>query len=697
MFQVVTGDDVDRQKADAGTMTTGDAMNPYDNTVITADYIKEQVAAGTMRPILYAVAVRRKPEGRQSRPGPLMFRAPSDADHQALGAAKVRLDQMRATWETEGVLPTEAFPPPIPKHHIRPWGFNSWQDFFTDRQLLTHVTFVRLYRELAVRIQRELPPDRAEAVLVLIGLMHGKMLDYNSRHSAWNVNQQTVQHMFESHGFGFKSTFAEKMTPGPLLQWASRQVLKAYRVSAELIEATRPSGVPIDVETTQGNAADLVSVKDRSIACLCIDPPYYENVMYGELADYFYVWHKRTIGSVRPEWFPTVLSDQENEAVANIGRFAQFGDRRTALADADYEAKMTAIFAECGRVLRDDGVLTVMFTHKKSTAWDKLGMALIAAGFTVETSWPVNTEFEYSKHQANLAAASSTVMLVCRKREARGEYARSVYLEDIEADIRQTAVRAYSDFRAAGIDGVDLLLSTYGPTLSVVSRNWPVYASGADEESGRARLLRPEEALAIARAEITRVQRARLIGAPVQFDPLTDFTLTFWDTVRASGTPYDEARRLALAVGLELDQLTKAKIVRKQGGVIRLLEPKERVLSSQSDAAAAGVRATATSFGSLIDALHTVCYVAEEDTLQRARSLMDTAGLTGDRQFKALLQAMVRAVPRSTTVKGGDFDQPLAATLDRLCSAFFPEIEMPPIQEDDLAGAQGDLFMQGDM
>lgn len=96
------------------------------------------------------------------------------------------------------------------------------------------------------------------------------------------------------------------------------------------------------------------------------------------------------------------------------------GRRKKELADLDYETKMTAIFAEAHRVLRVDGVLSVMFTHKRAEAWNTLGMSLLQAGFTIETSWPVNTEFENSLHQANMNSAASTIMLVCRKRDVPG-------------------------------------------------------------------------------------------------------------------------------------------------------------------------------------------------------------------------------------------------------------------------------------
>ena len=198
-------------------------------------------------------------------------------------------------------------------------------------------------------------------------------------------------------------------------------------------------------------------------------------------------------GAIWPDLMPGGLADVKNEAVANVARFADSGRKKKALAVADYEAKMQAIFAECNRVLRDDGVLTVMFTHKRAEAWDTLGMALMQAGFTIETSWPVNTESEQSLHQAKKNSAASTIMLVCRKRGRRRQESHP-YFEDLEADVRSAARDAVERFSAAGISGVDLLLSTYGPALSVVSAQWPVYSSEADE-SGRSRLLRPEEAL----------------------------------------------------------------------------------------------------------------------------------------------------------------------------------------------------------
>jgi putative DNA methylase len=442
------------------------------------------------------------------------------------------------------------------------------------------------------------------------------------------------------------------------------------------------------VVVTQGNAADLASWPPGSVTHVCIDPPYYDNVMYGELSDYFYVWHRRTFGMIRPDLFPADLADLDNEAIANPARFAAMGRRRKELADADYEAKMTAIFAECRRVLRDNGVLTVMFTHKRAEAWNTLGMGLIQAGFVIEASWPVNTEFEFSTHQANLNSASSTIMLVCRKRTSRA-VGGAVFLDDIEADIRAAARNAATAFEHDGIDGVDLLLSTYGPTLSVISRAWPVYSSTPDED-GREQLLRPEQALDLAREEVVRLRRARLVGKASQIDDHTDFVLMAWDIFAARQFPFDTARLLALAVGgLDIDALEQAKTLRKGSGTVTLLQPKDRLRRS-ADSHLPGVHPEAESFGHVIDAVDTALYVGAEDGMPAAKRLIDRLGLTSDAAFLATVQGLVNAIPRAKAK--GQWVVPEAGLLDTFASLYLPSIQFPADEPDMVSVDQHGLF-----
>ena len=118
-----------------------------------------------------------------------------------------------------------------------------------------------------------------------------------------------------------------------------------------------------------------------------MDPPYYNNVQYAELSDYFYIWQKRTLKDLYPELFTRRLTDKNREAVANPAR-----DGSAQAAKVAYERMMREIFAECRRVLKDDGLLTLMFTHKSQDAWETLIRSLIETGWIITASFPVESE-----------------------------------------------------------------------------------------------------------------------------------------------------------------------------------------------------------------------------------------------------------------------------------------------------------------
>ena len=688
-FEIVTGKAIDFDPS-KGTIGGGDATSPWDGLVVSGDYIKEEAQAGRMGSVLYAVAIRKG--------GKRTFRAPVQEDLDAIAYAEEELARLDPEWAAEDVLPREEVPVgnDARPHH---YGMGKWSLMFSPRQRLAHGTFVSELRRLIPEIQSEVEDqERANAILALLAMMQGKALNYNSYLSSWNVPRGVMRSVFDRHDFAFKSTYAEFDAGSALFSWCLDQLLDAYKGIAELLKPSKSvkigesssvsSAVPGSTTVIRGTAGDLDGVKAGSQTLVCIDPPYYDNVMYAELSDFFYVWEKRTLGRIWPEFFEDELTDKKNEAVANPARFAEAGKRRKELANADYEAKMTAIFAECHRVLRDDGVLTVMFTHKRAEAWDTLGMSLMDAGFTIETSWPVPTEPDNGLHQAGKNAATSTIFLVCRKRPEGGG---SVFFEDVEAQVRDAARVALSKFSAFGIDGVDLLLSTYGPALSVISSQWPVYSSEADPTTGKSRLLRPEEALDAARGELVRLQRQRLIGRAAQLDPMTDFVLLSWEIFRAREFPFDEARRLALAVGgLDVDSLVRAKVVEKKTGMVSLLPPDKRVRrKSDLEDALPGVYLEATSFPVVIDAVHTAMHLAEQDGPAAAKAWLDRVGLAGDQRFQAALQGLVNAMPRSKTKDKWDIAE--AAWLDAVCF-YFPDVSVPEAKVVEEVPAQETLF-----
>lgn len=675
-FEIVRGSQAERL-ATQGTVKRGVARSPWKGESIDGDYIKTEAQSTRMGQILYALWVQNY-SGR-------IFRTPTEADLKTVAQAESALLKKMPIWETQGLIPTEPFPEistdPRPLHY----GMNRWCDFFSPRQLLALGTYLEIYKEVAKEIHAIVPEDKAQAVMTYLALAIDKSADHNSRMARWESTRNVIKGTFDRHDFSFKWSHAEMnlLFEGLGFDWAVNQIVDSYRQLAKLAEPSRSSlfssGMAPVVDrltVTKGNATSLRHIPNESVRAIVVDPPYYDNVMYGECSDFFYVWMKRTLGDVYPEWFAEELTNKDEEAVANPSRFAAVGGKKKKeLADQDYKRKMAACFREMNRILHPDGVLTVMFTHKRVDAWDALATGLINAGFAVKASWPVHTESEHSLHQAKKNAAASTILLVCRKRDSAKGAKKEVWWDDIKGRVRQTAREKAAEFEKQGIRGVDLYISTFGPVLSIISENWPVLTSEVDEKTGQPFSLRPETALDIAREEVIALRKqGLLLGRSVQFDPVTDWYLMAWDAFAAEQFPADEARKLAIALGLDLehDVIRTKRVVSKKQNYVVLQEPKARRHRGMVDP-------ELRTFPCWLDAVHTAMLVYQEDGSRACEQFLRQAGLMTDSTFKSCLQALLNAIPR--TKEKDKFLRLETELLENLRLAFFDDLTIPPEPE----------------
>lgn len=422
------------------------------------------------------------------------------------------------------------------------------------------------------------------------------------------------------------------------------------------------------------------------------DPPYYDNVMYAECSDFFYVWLKRSLAGIFPEFCDLTITDKQGEAVANpslfkdvathTGRGKRVEGTRTAaeLASAHYEDLLTQSFREAHRVLTDQGVLNVMFTHKRVDAWDTLGAALLNSGFAITSSWPIATESESSLHQAKKNSAQSTILLNCHKRGTT----TPAYWADIRQEVGQAAVDAVSRFSGHGLKGVDLTLATFGPVLAVLSRNWPVF-TGELDAGGQPTVLRPDIALDLARKKVAALKKRGLLGGrDVDFDRVTDWWLLAWSDFQAAEFPAGEALKLSLATHLDLHALSKThKLIKAASGKVTLLTPAQR-------RTAKGLDVDAGSYSTLVDALHALMLVYEEDGVRAAQAWLVRHGLADDTRFEDLVGAAMHAVPRRK--QKGVFVRAEARVLDSLRTSFFDAIVLPPDPDVSPAAAPLALF-----
>ena len=543
------------------TYSGGKGISLFTDLQISDDYIKAKAQAGQMRSALYAVAVK----GSRG----LEFQPPTERDVTALVAAENELKKHRAHWEKTNVLPTELYPEVSSEDRPRQYGMPRWADMFSPRQLLVFTLLVEELHRLRPEILKQEGTELGEAIVHLLAFVIDKFTNYNAALSFWHPQRGGMANVFDRHDFSFKVTHAE-MAPfsaGAGMKWAVGSVLHAYSEICKLPrhEAASPVGLSL------GSATNLPAITDKSITAVVVDPPYADNVQYSELADFFYVWLKRTQGHRRPEWFSSYLCDHTEEAVVNISRHRQDGEKASEArrkANDFYQRLMRDIFKECRRILRDDGVLTVMFTHKKQEAWEALFTSLVRAGFTITATWPVKTESEHSSHQAKKNAAQSTVILVARKRDDDAEV--GYFDAEMKRAIRHAAQKAAERLQKEGLNPVDQLVGSFGPAMEVYSRYSEVRTDTGDPVGVGRALGEASEAVTAFRIQQLSERGLQDVEAEGRF------YLLCWDVLQAAEFRFNEAKLLGHAVGMDVDLLTAAGLVSKSGDKIKLLSAKDR-------------------------------------------------------------------------------------------------------------------------
>jgi putative DNA methylase len=660
----------------AGTIAGTQVVCPYHDCgrVIDIDEVKAQGRSGQLGDRLSAVVGKRKvpAKGRNGRESwERFFRAPAASDDVAKIIDKL-FDEKSSEWEALGCLPTERLPQNSETwtHGNTPaqYGATRFSDLFSKRQLITHCSAVETFIELHEEHTSIDKPDPVrDAAFVLLALSIDRMIDWNSRQCTWDLDKQSMAHTFQVHAFPIRWSYAEMdpLTAGLGYDWALDQTQKCL---TELVQMTSHLGRDLFSSSNRvlpeilNSSGSLLSViRNKSVDVIVMDPPYGANIMYSELSDYFYVWLRRTAGRIVPTLFTRALTDGDAEAVANKAKFLE-KKGAIALANRDYQEKMGGIFSECRRVLKANGIITVMFTHKEAGAWDALTKGLMQGGFIVTASWPVNTEAEGSTHIKKKAAANSTIFLVCRPRPA-DQGNETTYWEDVEPLVAKAVRTRVEEFQKAGIGGVDLYLASFGPALEEFTRHWPLKRGTprpeplAKKRRKQAQLFEeefdpyavtPEDALDAARREVKtwRLNQLTHTKGRGDLDATTSWFVLAWDAFEAPVFSYDEGLRLARAVGADLEGQLIGRICEKKGSEIKLWDSATRAAKSGLGPAD-GSRA-------MIDAIHHAAHRGRTRTLDAALDLLKDAGIANDPQFLRALEAVLEVLPPSRNFVGFD-------------------------------------------
>lgn len=445
----------------AGTMSRAGAKCPCCGTIMTMQDLRLEGQSGKLGAIMTAMVISGE-DGKE-------YRLPTINEVELNAQSEARLDQTFD--EIPFKLPGESINTGSIRKggvSITRYGFHSWRELFTFRQLLEIGVFIAYTRKAQVVMKEEgYPSEWAEALEAYLAIMVGRLANQSSSLSRWNQGGEKVEGTFARFALPILWDFAEVNPLGDTTGGYQSAFEWVMLTSDHFVAAADRMPEPICIR--QSATAAL----SEDIDVIVTDPPYYDAIPYSDLMDFFYVWLRRVLYGLSPE-INAVFKDSlvfrwnseecDGELIDDESRFG--GD--SARSKAAYETGMFRAFQACHQSLRPEGRMVIVFANKQPNAWETLVSAIIRAGFVVDGSWPIQTEMGTRQRSLTSAALASSVWLVCKKRSplARPGW-DNVVLQEMQLKISEHL----RDFWDAGIRGPDFVWAATGPALESYSKH----------------------------------------------------------------------------------------------------------------------------------------------------------------------------------------------------------------------------------
>jgi adenine-specific DNA methylase/predicted GIY-YIG superfamily endonuclease len=466
-------------EVEGGTVARGSATCPVTGFTTKVDSVRAQLKkrrGGAADARLFCVVTTWAAE--QGR----FYRLPTKADQTAFDAAAAELERRekgdgtsrsqagRRSAEAPDIRRSLVPDEVISLNELRRvsvpiYGMERWGDLFSPRQALALTTLARLVRESGEQMRASTPPDpgMAEAVATCLALVLRRQANACTSLSRVDITRDTVQGLYARQAVGMVWDFVE-VNPfsGFSGDWDG-----ALAWVFEVCEANCSTARTIGhVEQSSATGHPL---PDDAANAIVTDPPYYDAVPYAYLSDFFYVWMRRTLADVHPALFREAGVPKDAEIV--VDRPHQLSKSTKDIAF--YERELTRAFAEGRRVLRPDGVATIVFASKTTASWEAILKAVIDAGFVITGSWPIDTEMETRVAAQGQARLGSSVHIACRPREDPSGALREGDVGDWRDVLAELPKRIHDwmpRLTAEGVVGADAIFACLGPALEVFSR-----------------------------------------------------------------------------------------------------------------------------------------------------------------------------------------------------------------------------------
>jgi putative DNA methylase len=594
----------------------GDAACRLCGATVGVEDVRRLGKDGKVRMALLGVAaVRQKGRGKE-------YLGSQEAAQFVPGAAEIRR-RLDALVEETGVgVPDTPLSADDPRAIAPPiYGLNTVGELFTDRQLLALLTCCKLARQAyAEMVGVGIELGRARAVATYLGMIIDRVADRSSSLCHWDNSRETTANTFARQALPMVWDFAETNpfsgSSGDLAEAVS-QVAKVVRHCAN----TGSSAV-----LTRGSATDPVA--GGPFDAVITDPPYYDNIPYSEVSDFFYAWLQRSIGHLYPEHLAAPTTPRRKEIVAIPYRHGGSKDE----AGRAYQAMMADVFRHRRNELKPNAPLVVVYAHKTYAGWSTLVDALREARFTIVEAWPLDTEMPTRSVGQGTASLASSIFLVARRREdARvGEWVGQVYPE-----LRRIIGERIKELPAMGVVGDDLVIAAIGAGLRAYTQYASVELPNGEE-------LKPETYLGEVQREVIETVLVEVFGLDrpgiKAIDQVTQFYVMGRFEFGQAWVEFDRANTLAHGVGVELGGprgLVKGvrALLAQDKGRVQFRDYRQRGSNQALGRAVDGQVGVP-----LIDVLHRALWLAEEQPLD-LRDFLGSAGAEPD-QLRLVAQAL---------------------------------------------------------
>lgn len=539
------------------------------NTPIEGDYIKAEGTAGRIGVRMMALVA----EGEHGR-----VYLPPDQEME-----RVALDA-KPEWRPDVPFFQQAL-----GFRVGSYGMTKWSDLFTNRQLISLTMLADLVAEVRQRVQQDARDasiaganrekegprneshisEYADAVSFILALALGKVADLNNALCTWDTGPvgtrsstggsartACIRHLFTRQSIPITWDFAEANPFSESTGSYFSTLAWTVPAVAKLIGVTTGNAVSADAATQRLSLDRVIST----------DPPYYDNIGYADLSDFFYVWLRRALKEVVPDLFATISTPKAEELVATADRH---GGRKQA--EAFFLDGMTRSMRQLSEQSHPAFPVTIYYAFKQaesdgvdgtaSTGWETFLDAVIRAGFALSGTWPMRTELGSRTRSKASNALASSIILVCRPRPAS---AATTTRREFVSALKTELPRAFNHLQRSNIAPVDLAQAAIGPGMAIYTR----YSRVLDADG---KSLTVREALTLINQTLDEV----LAEQEGDFDSDTRWALTWFEQVGFSDGEHGLAETLSKAKNTSVNGLKEAGVLAVGRGTVRLLRPDE--------------------------------------------------------------------------------------------------------------------------